>query len=56
MLLLYFKNQSAFGYTLSINLSLELVRALVGGIGIVLAIPISLVIVLFFIKRKQAIR
>lgn len=53
MLLLYFKNASAFGYTLSLNLSLELVRALAGGIGIVITIPIGLYTALFFIQRKK---
>lgn len=53
MMVLFFKNHATFTYTLSTNLTLEIVRALVGGIGIVLTIPISLFIVLFFIKRKQ---
>ena len=55
-LLLYFKNASAFGYTLSVNLSLELVRALSGGIGIVITIPIGLYTAIFFINRKKAIQ
>lgn len=54
MLILYFKNATPFGYTLSINLSLELARALSGGIGIVLTIPIGLYVSLFFVKRKRA--
>ncbi|MBM6616227.1 YibE/F family protein [Bacillus sp. RD4P76] len=54
ILLLYFKNASPFGYTLSINLSLEMARALAGGIGIVLTIPIGLYITIFFINRKRA--
>lgn len=54
MLLLYFKNATPFGYTLSINLSLELVRALAGGIGIVIAIPVGLYTTIFFINRKKA--
>lgn len=53
-LILYFKNSSALGFTLSMNLSLELARALVGGIGIVLTIPIALYTCIFFIKRKRA--
>ncbi|GAB2551145.1 putative membrane protein [Gracilibacillus alcaliphilus] len=53
MLLLYFKNGSPLDFTLSMNLSLELARALAGGIGIVLTIPIAIYISLFFIKRKQ---
>src|SRR5699024_9584287 len=42
MLILYLKNYSPLGFTLSMNLSLELARALAGGIGIVLTIPIGL--------------
>ncbi|WP_413775092.1 YibE/F family protein [Gracilibacillus pellucidus] len=54
MLLLYFKNASPFGFTLSMNLSIELARALAGGIGIVLTIPIAIYTSIFFIKRKKA--
>ncbi|WP_420836088.1 YibE/F family protein [Oceanobacillus jeddahense] len=54
MLLIYFKNAAPFGFTISMNLSLELTRALVGGIGIVLTIPIAIYISIFFIRRKQA--
>ncbi len=53
-LLLYFMNGAPLGFTLSMNLSLELTRALAGGIGIVLTIPISLYTTLFFINRKRA--
>lgn len=51
MLILYLKNASPLGFTLSINLSLELARALAGGIGIVLTIPIGLYISIFFVNR-----
>lgn len=54
ILILYLKNASPLGFTLSINLSLELVRALAGGIGIVLTIPIGLYTSIFFVKRKRA--
>lgn len=54
MLILYFKNASPLGFTLSMNLSLELARALAGGIGIVLTIPIGLYITIFFVNRKRA--
>ncbi|MBB4824918.1 putative membrane protein [Sporosarcina luteola] len=54
MLILFLRNASALGYTLSMNLSLEVTRALAGGIGIVLTIPIGLYTTLFFIKRKKA--
>lgn len=53
MLLLFLKNASLWGFTLSMNLSLELARALAGGIGIVLAIPIGLYISIFFVNRKR---
>lgn len=54
MLILYLKNYSPLGFTLSMNLSLELARALAGGIGIVLTIPIGLYISIFFVNRKRA--
>ncbi|KMJ60402.1 yibE/F-like family protein [Bacillus sp. LL01] len=54
ILILYFMNASPFGYTLSLNLSLELARALAGGIGIVLTIPIGLYVSIFFVNRKRA--
>ncbi|WP_078550451.1 YibE/F family protein [Litchfieldia alkalitelluris] len=54
MILLYLKNGSPLGFTLSMSLSLELARALAGGIGIVLTIPIGLYTTLFFINRKRA--
>ena len=53
MLLLFLKNGSLWGFTLSLNLSLELARALAGGIGIVLTIPIGLYISIFFVNRKR---
>ncbi len=53
-LILYFMNGSPIGYTLSMNLSLELARAMAGGIGIVLTIPIGLYTAIFFVNRKKA--
>lgn len=53
MLILYLKNAAPLGFTLSLNLSLEMARALAGGIGIVLTIPIGLYTAIFFIRRKQ---
>uniref|UniRef100_UPI00268E265A YibE/F family protein n=1 Tax=Peribacillus sp. FSL P2-0133 TaxID=2921573 RepID=UPI00268E265A len=52
-IILYLKNSSALGFTLSMNLTLELARAIAGGIGIVLTIPIGLYISIFFINRKR---
>jgi uncharacterized membrane protein len=54
MLILYLKNASPLMFTLSMNLSLELARALAGGIGIVLTIPIGLYTSIFFINRKRS--
>ncbi|SDZ26542.1 Uncharacterized membrane protein [Evansella caseinilytica] len=54
MLVLYLMNASPVGFTLSMNLSLELARALAGGIGIVLTIPIGLYTTIFFVNRKRA--
>jgi len=54
MLILYLKNSYPLGQTFSLNLSLELARALAGGIGVVLTIPISLYTSIFFINRKRA--
>ncbi|WP_138418701.1 YibE/F family protein [Aquibacillus sediminis] len=53
-LILYFKNAATLEYTLSMNLSLELTRALAGGIGIVLTIPIGIYTTIFFINRKRS--
>lgn len=53
MLIVYLKNAAPLGFTLSINLSLEVARALAGGIGIVLTIPIGLYTAIFFIRRKR---
>lgn len=53
MLILYLKNLSPLGFTLSMNLSLELARALAGGIGIVITIPIALYTSIFFVKQKR---
>jgi uncharacterized membrane protein len=54
MLILYLKNDSPLAFTLSMSLSLELARALAGGIGIVLTIPIGIYTTIFFINRKRA--
>ncbi|MBU8880315.1 YibE/F family protein [Bacillus sp. FJAT-29790] len=53
MLILYLKNASPLGFSLSMNLSLELARALAGGIGIVLTIPVGLYTSIFFVNRKR---
>ncbi len=53
MLLVYLKNGYPPVYTFSINLSLELIRALTGGIGIVLTIPVSLFVSLFMLHKLR---
>ncbi len=53
MLLVYLKNGYSPGYTFSVNLSLELIRALTGGIGIVLTIPVSLFASLFMLHKLR---
>ncbi len=52
-IILYIKNHTSLSFALSMNLSLELARALAGGIGIVLAIPIGLYTSIFFVNRKR---
>lgn len=54
MLILSFKNSTPLGFTFSLNLSLEVARALAGGIGIILTIPIGVYTSIFFINRKKA--
>lgn len=56
MILLYLKNAAPPGFAFSMNLSLELARALAGAIGITAAIPISLYCTMIFIKRKKALQ
>jgi len=53
MILVYLRNGSTVFYTFSMNLSLELVRALTGSIGIIITIPISLYSTVFFIDRRR---
>lgn len=53
ILILYLKNATPWSFTLSMNLSLEFARALAGGIGIVITIPIGLYTTIFFINRKR---
>jgi uncharacterized membrane protein len=53
MLLVYLKNGFQTGYSFNMNLSLELIRALTGSIGIVLAIPLSLFTSVFIQQRHR---
>ena len=54
VLILYLMNNTSLMFTISMNLSLEIARALAGGIGIVLTIPLGLYISIFFVKREKA--
>ncbi|WP_392486512.1 YibE/F family protein [Haloimpatiens sp. FM7315] len=53
MIILLLKNDYSIYYILNINLSLEFIRALTGSIGVVLCIPISIYISVFFIKNLR---
>lgn len=52
MFLIYLKNANTFTYTISMNWSLEIARALTGGIGIVLTIPITIGLMVLWVKRR----
>ncbi len=43
----------SFGYTFSIVLSLEFARALVGSIGIILAVPISIKVTQSLLTKEE---
>lgn len=53
MILLQLKNGLAVNYTFYMNLSLELVRALTGSIGIVLTIPIALYTSVYLLHKRR---
>ena len=52
-MLLYLFNGFSLSYLLSVILSLDIIRALVGSIGIVLSIPVTLFIAVFFAMKTQ---
>lgn len=52
MILIYLKNANTITYTLSINWSLELSRAITGGIGIVLTIPLTIILMQLVFKLR----
>ncbi|KIR10592.1 YibE/F family protein [Staphylococcus gallinarum] len=54
MLLIYLKNGNTITYTISMNWSLEISRAITGGIGIVLTIPITIVLMQLWFKLRGA--
>ncbi|MDT8718606.1 YibE/F family protein [Clostridium sp. 19966] len=53
MLLILLKNSFPISEMISLNLGLEIIRALTGSIGIVLSIPITMFISIVFIKRAK---
>lgn len=53
MILLILKNNFPISYIININLSLEIVRALVGSIGIVLSIPITIFTSVMLLKNYR---
>ena len=50
MFLIYLKNANTITYTISMNWSLEVARAMTGGIGIVLTIPITIALMEVWLK------
>ena len=52
MILLYLKNENTITYTISMNWSLEISRAITGGIGIVLTIPITILLMQLWFKLR----
>lgn len=53
MILLWLKNGYPMNYIVSINICLEVIRALTGSIGIVLSIPVTLYIAVFLLKNHK---
>ncbi len=53
LVLIFLRNGMSFGYTFSIVLSLEFARALVGSIGIILAVPISIKVTQSLLTKEE---
>ena len=53
LILIFLRNGMSFSYTFSIVLSLEIARALVGSIGILLAVPLSIKTTQFFMRKER---
>ncbi|OPJ64655.1 YibE/F family protein [Clostridium oryzae] len=51
MILLMFRNRFSINYVMNISISLELIRALAGSIGIVISIPITIYVSVLFVKN-----
>ncbi|WP_105994502.1 YibE/F family protein [Staphylococcus simulans] len=52
MMLIYLRNANTITYTISMNWSLEIARALIGGIGIVLTIPATILLMELWVKLR----
>ena len=52
MMLIYLRNANTITYTISMNWSLEIARALIGGIGIVLTIPVTILLMELWVKVR----
>lgn len=53
LMIIFLSNQMSLTYTFSLSISLELARALVSSIGIVLTIPITTFMTTYFYKGKE---
>ncbi|MDP4088792.1 MAG: YibE/F family protein [Bacillota bacterium] len=53
MILLMIKNGVSISYIVNIDMSLEIIRALTGSIGIVISIPITIFITIMFLKNSK---
>lgn len=53
IVLLFLKNKFPFSYIININLSLEIVRALTGSIGIVLSIPLTIYTSVIILRHRK---
>lgn len=54
MFLIYLKNENTITYSISMNWSLEVARAITGGIGIVLTIPITIILMALWETLRRA--
>ena len=53
LIIIFLRNDMSFNYTFPISLSLEMTRALIGSIGIILTIPITSLIASIFLTRRD---
>ena len=53
IILLYLRNNYALSYIINMDMSLEIIRAITGSIGVVISIPISVYVSVFILKNKK---